>query len=340
MVIVRAPMRISFVGGGTDFPDFYTRTPGRVISAAIDKYVYVTVNRPPLLRAVSARYSASELVDHPKDLKNDRIREALLHLGITSHIDVGSFNDAPLKTGLGSSSSFSVALVKALLTAQGKKNNQDEIAELASKLEIELVNEPIGKQDQYAAAFGGINVFQFNSDHTVGVSPIYLGHEKRLALENHLQIFFTGMTRFASSVLTEQKANIAKKFETLCKMADSVYEFRDRLLAGDYRGLGEILHAGWMMKKTLASAISVPVIDELYDIGRSAGAWGGKVLGAGGGGCIMFVTPPEKQASVAQAVFDIARKNNLAEFTRVPIKLVGSGVEVLLNNGGDRFHIA
>ena len=168
MIIVRAPMRISFMGGGTDLPAFYTKSPGRVISAAIDKYVVMsTVNRPPLLRQVSARYSSSELVDHPRDLKNDRIREALLHLGITSHIDVGSFNDAPIKTGLGSSSSFAVALVRALVVSQGKKMGRGEIAELASKLEIELVKEPIGKQDQYASAFGGFNIFQFNPDHSV-----------------------------------------------------------------------------------------------------------------------------------------------------------------------------
>ncbi len=340
MIIVRAPMRISFVGGGTDLADFYTKTPGRVISAAIDKYVYVTVSRPPLLRTVSARYSSSELVDHPKDLKNDRIREALLHLGILSHIDVGSFNDVPVKTGLGSSSSFSVALMKALLTAQGQKNDRGEIAELASKLEIELVKEPIGKQDQYAAAYGGINVIQFNPDHAVEVSPVYLDYEKKSALENHLQIFYTGITRLASSVLTEQKANTDKKFDTLCKMADSVYKFRDRLLAGDFKGLGDMLHEGWMMKKTLASKVSMPVIDELYDAGKRAGAWGGKVLGAGGGGCIMFMTPIEKKAAVEKAVAAVARKNNLAEFTKMPVHIVQSGVEVLMNSGSEHTDVA
>ena len=333
VIIVRAPMRISFVGGGTDLPDFYTKSPGRVISAAIDKYVYVTVNRPPLLRRITARYSSSELVDHPRELKNDRIREALLHLGITSHIDVGSFNDMPVATGLGSSSSFAVALMKALLLAKGQKSDRATIAELASKLEIELLREPIGKQDQYASAFGGLNVFQFNPDHTVDVAPLYLDFEKQSALENHLQLFYTGVTRLASSVLTEQKANTNSKQGTLSKMADSVFAFRDGLLAGDFAALGAMLHEGWLMKKTLASNVSNPVIDDLYAAGKEAGAWGGKVLGAGGGGCLMFMAPLGKQAAIRNVVMAVAKKHGLADFTEVPVRFVQNGVEVLMNNG-------
>ena len=172
-------MRISFVGGGTDLKEFYTRYPGRVISTAIDKYAYVTVNRPPLVKTVSARYSVSELVSHPRELKHNSVREALLDFGITSHIDVGTFSDVPVKTGLGSSSSFSVALMKALLLSQGKKAGRGEIAELASRLEIDLVKEPIGKQDQYASAFGGLNIFQFNPDHSVDVMPVRLDFKRK-----------------------------------------------------------------------------------------------------------------------------------------------------------------
>lgn len=340
MIIVRAPMRISFMGGGTDLPAFYTKSPGRVISAAIDKYVYVTVNRPPLLRQVSARYSSSELVDHPRDLKNDRIREALLHLGITSHIDVGSFNDAPIKTGLGSSSSFAVALVRALVVSQGKKMGRGEIAELASKLEIELVKEPIGKQDQYASAFGGFNIFQFNPDHSVDVTPIYLDYEKQFGLENHIQLFFTGVTRLASSVLKEQQENTPGKIETLKKMADSVFDFQRSLLKGDFQALGQMLHEGWTVKKTLASNVSNPVIDELYAAGKNAGAWGGKVLGAGGGGCIMFLSPLEKKNAVASAVLAVAQKHKLDDFAPIPVRLVKAGVEVLMDNHGDQVQTA
>lgn len=331
-------MRISFAGGGTDLSAFYERSPGRVISAAIDKYVYVTVNRPPLIQKVSARYSSSELVDHPKDLKNDRIREALLHLGITSHIDVGSFSDVPVKTGLGSSSSFSVALMKALLVAQGKKADRGEVAELASHLEIDLVKEPIGKQDQYAAAFGGLNVFQFNPDHSVEATPVRLDYKKQFAFESHLQVFYTGVTRLASSVLTEQRANTDKRFDTLKKMADSVPLFKDRLLAGDFEGLGALLNEGWSMKKTLASNVSAPVIDDMHAAATKAGAWGGKVLGAGGGGCIMFLAPVERKSAIRNAVLAVGQKSHLEEFAEIPVRLVRGGVEVLLNhNQGGRY---
>ncbi len=332
MIIVRAPMRISFVGGGTDLEAFYRHSPGRVISAAIDKYAYVTVNRPPLLRQVSARYAIAELADHPKGLKNDRIREALLHFGIESNVDVVTFSDAPVKTGLGSSSSFSVALMKALLFSQGKKADNGEIAELASHLEINLVKEPIGKQDQYAAAFGGLNIFQFNPDNTVHVSPVRLDFRQRSNFENHLLLFFTGIARAASSVLTEQQANTEKKLEVLKKMADSVYEFRDKLVAQDFEGLGKMLHEGWQLKKTLASNISNSVIDELYETGLKAGAWGGKILGAGGGGCVLFIAPLEKKVAIREAMKSAAAAHQLVEFNEIPVHFVQSGVEVLMNN--------
>ena len=332
MIITRAPMRISFVGGGTDLEAFYRHSPGRVISAAIDKYAYVTVNRPPLLRHVAARYAIAEAVAHPRELKNDRIREALLHFGIESNVDVVTFSDAPVKTGLGSSSTFSVALMKALLLSQGKKADKGEIAELASHLEINLVKEPIGKQDQYASAFGGINIFQFNPDHSVDVSPVRLDFKQKSNFENHLLLFFTGIARDASSVLTEQKANTDKKLETLKKMADSVYEFRDKLVAQDFEGLGNMLHDGWLLKKTLASKVSNSTIDNLYETGLKAGAWGGKILGAGGGGCVLFMAPVEKKPVIREAMKNAAAAHQLVEFNEIPVRFAQSGAEVLMNN--------
>ena len=331
MIVVRAPLRISFVGGGTDLPGFYRKYPGRVISTAVDKLVYVVVNRTPLIHKVSARYAIAETVDHPSELQHTRIRAALLDLGIHKNIEIASFATLPSKTGLGSSSSFSVALVKALNAFLGKKLNPGEAAEAASRLEIELVGEPIGKQDQHAAAFGGFNVIQFNPDNTVDVRPVLLDYKKRLGLENHLLLFFTGLTRAASSVLTEQKANIDKKFETLKEMADSVPEFEARLTSGDFRGLGEMLHQGWLKKKSLASNVSSGVIDKLYDAGMSAGAWGGKVVGAGGGGCAMFLAPIEKKPAVREAVKRAAADNNLIEFQEIPVKFAQAGAEILYN---------
>lgn len=331
MIVVRAPLRISFVGGGTDLPDFYRRTPGRVISTAIDKFVYVVINRTPFIDKVSARYSIAETVGHPSELQHTRIKAALLDLGIHRNIEIASFATLPAKTGLGSSSSFSVALMKGLYAYQGRTITKEEAAEAASRLEIELVGEPIGKQDQYAASFGGFNVFQFNPDETVNVEPVLLDYKTRLELEDHFLLFFTGITRSASSVLTEQKSNIDKKFDTLKEMAESVFEFKERLLAGDFRSLGDILHQGWLRKKSLASNVSNSTIEDLYNAGMDAGAWGGKVLGAGGGGCVMFLAPKDKKASVREAVKKVAKEKNLAEFRELPIKLVQSGAEILFN---------
>ncbi len=336
MIVIRAPLRISFVGGGTDLPGFYRKHPGSVISTAIDKFVYVVINRTPLIHKVSARYSISETVSRPDELQHTRIKAALMDSGINKNIEIASFASLPAKTGLGSSSSFSVALVKGLNAYQGKKVDKREAAEAASRLELELVGEPIGKQDQYAASFGGLNIFKFNPDESVDVEPVLLDYKKRLDLENHIVLCYTGVTRLASSVLTEQRSNIDKKFETLKEMAASVPEFRNRLLAGDFRGLGEMLHQGWLKKKSLASNVSNSVIDDLYGAGMSAGAWGGKILGAGGGGCVMFLAPSDRKSAVREAVSMIAKDKNLTEFQEIPVKFVQSGADVLFN--GDHEH--
>jgi D-glycero-alpha-D-manno-heptose-7-phosphate kinase len=332
MIVTRAPMRISFVGGGTDLADFYKRYPGRVISTAIDKFVHIAVNRTPLVDKVSARYSVTETVDRAEDIKHTRIKAALTDLGIGTGLEIGSFAMLPASTGLGSSSTFSVALIKALYTYQGKKIDRHMAAELASRLEIELLNEPIGKQDQYAAAFGGFNIFQFNADGSVDVKPVLMGYETRLGLEDHVLLFYTGITRPASSVLTEQKSNIDKKFETLKQMSDSVPEFEARLLKSDFKGLGEMLHKGWMQKKTLASNVSNNAIDTLYEAGMNAGAWGGKVLGAGGGGCVMFLAPIEQKHAIRNAVLTAGHVSGMDSLKEIPVKFVQSGVEILHNS--------
>ena len=333
MIISRAPLRISFVGGGTDLAAFYRISPGRVISTSIDKYVYVAINPTPLINKVTARYSVVEGVNHARELKNDRIREALLDLGIENNIEVGTFSHLPVGTGLGASSSFAVALMKGLYACLGKRIDRKEAAELACRLEIQLVKEPIGKQDQYATAFGGFNIFQFNPDESVDVEPVLLDYKKRLDLEDHIILFFTGITRAASDVLVEQKANVSEKINTLKEMADSVLPFKERLLAGDFKGMGEMLHQGWLKKKTLASKVSNKIIDEFYDAGMNYGAWGGKILGAGGGGCILFLAPLEKKEAIKEALKDIANKNNLNDFKEVPVRFMQSGVEILSTDG-------
>lgn len=333
MIIVRAPLRVSFVGGGTDTSDFYTKSTGRVLSAAINKYVYVTVTATPF-QQITARYSVGETVRNLKELKNDRIREALLVNGIMSGIEISTFSDLPGQTGLGSSSSFSVALVKALSLLRGRQLDSRMCAEEACRLEIDLVKEPIGKQDQYAAAFGGMNVFEFQADGTVAVDPVHLDFRRQLDFEKHLLLFFTGITRKASSVLSEQKENISKDkkhIQTLIAMAESVVPFRQALLKGDFETLGKLLHEGWARKRSLAHSVSNDVLDELYETALREGAWGGKVLGAGGGGCLLFVVHPEKREHVARALEALAAKQALAESSLIPFSFVHSGVEVVVN---------
>jgi len=327
-------MRISFAGGGTDLPDFYTQYPGRVISTAIDKFIYIAINHAPYTNHVAARYSLSEEVSHPSQLKNTRIREALLDLGIENNIEIGSFAPIPARTGLGSSSSFSVALMKGLCAYVGKKLDKREVAEAACRLEIDLVKEPIGKQDQYAAAFGGFNVLQFNADGTVDVEPVLLDYKKRMRFESHLILFFLGTMRDASSVLTEQKANTAKNFNTLKCMSDSVPVFKEVLLHGDFQSAGEMLLEGWTMKKQLASAISNPRIDSLYEIAMTCGAWGGKILGAGGAGCLMMLAPLEKRGAVVDALMIGAKAEGFEGACEIPVGFVQAGAELVINSYG------
>lgn len=332
MIIVRAPLRISFVGGGTDLPDFYKQYPGKVISATIDKNVYVVINPAPLQKGITARYSITETVQDIKKLKNDRIREAIIDLGIVDNMEIGTFSHLPIGTGLGGSSAFTAALIKGLSTYTGEKLDKKDLAEAACRIEIDLIKEPIGKQDQYASTFGGFNIFQFNPDGTVDIEPILIDYKRRIDLENHMLLFFTGITRQASSVLNEQKANISNKFETLKSMTLLVDIFKEQLLKGNFKALGKLLHDNWLKKKRLASKVSNPIIDSLYQAGVRNGAWGGKILGAGGGGCILFLAPLNKKESIRTNLKKIANKNKLIDFKEIPTKFMQSGVEVISNS--------
>lgn len=331
MIIVKAPLRISFVGGGTDLPDFYEKTPGKVISATIDKYVLVAINPAPLLKGITAHYSISETVTSVKDLKNDRIREVMLYFGVEDYLEIGIFSHMPVGTGLGGSSAFTVSLVKGLSTYIGKRLDKKDIARIACEIEINTLKEPIGKQDQYAASFGGFNTFQFNPNGSVDIDPILLSYKTSLDMENNLMVFFTGITRSAKSVLIEQKANIAGNTKPLNSLLKLVNSFQKKLVKGNFKGMGELLHESWLIKKQLASKISNEVIDKLYSTGIKNGAWGGKVLGAGGGGCIMFLVPQNKREDLSRALLKKAGQLKLNDFQEVPVKFVHSGVEIVSN---------
>jgi D-glycero-alpha-D-manno-heptose-7-phosphate kinase len=329
MIIARAPLRISFIGGGTDLPEFYRQYPGRVISTTINKFIYVTINHIPHTKKVIVRYSKIEAVDHPLQLSHTRVREALKDLGIEKDIEITSSADISARTGLGSSSTFSVALIKVLNSYLGKNISKKDVAEAASRLEIELLKEPIGKQDQYAAAFGGINIFQFNSDDTVYVKPVNLFYKTKKDFENHLLLFFTGITRDAASVLLEQRSNINENLETLKNMADSVSKFEGYILRGDFEDASRMLDEAWKRKRSLASKISNDVFDEVYQDGIASGAWGGKILGAGGGGCMLFMVPVAKKEEIKNKVIESAHNKGLLDFEELPFKFTECGVDIV-----------
>ena len=256
MIIIRTPLRISFVGGGTDFENFYRKYPGRVLSTSIDKYVYVGLN-PKFDGNIRVSYSETEDVKNRSEIKHPLARFALEETGIEKGIEITSVGDIPGKgTGLGSSSSFTVGLLQGLHSFLGEYIAPDALAEKACKIEIEKAGSPIGKQDQYAATFGGLNVITFNCDGKIDVEPIYLAPKIKEDFQSHLMLFYTGIQRSSKPILSEQKDNIDKKFEFLKNLSDLVPVFKNHLEKGDFQKLGELLHQNWLWKKELSSGIS------------------------------------------------------------------------------------
>jgi D-glycero-alpha-D-manno-heptose-7-phosphate kinase len=305
MFISQTPLRVSFVGGGTDLPCFYRRQGGAVISMAVDKYVYITVNRR-FDHTLRLSYSQTEIVDTLDQVRHPLFRESIRHTGLTSGLEVTSIADIPSGTGLGSSSSFTVGLLHALYAYQGKYMRPEELAEQACHLEIDVLGEPIGKQDQYAAAVGGLRRYDFNPDGSVYVHPVICSAETRAALSERLMFFYLGGARDARQVLTEQSNNTEKKLEFLQRIRSLVDAFWNVLIRGNgVDEIGEILHEAWTCKKQLAAHISNSGIDELYDRARSAGAAGGKLLGAGMGGFLMLFCEPPLQTAVREALRNV-----------------------------------
>lgn len=290
MVISQTPLRISLVGGGTDFEDFYNEHDGAVVSTAINKYIYVMV-KERFDNKISANYFDVELVDNVFELRHDLIREAAILTGMPTGFEVHIMSDIPTSgTGLGSSSAMVVGLINAFYAYQGRTIDADRLAELACKIEIDILRNPIGKQDQYAVAFGGLNYITFTSKG-IGVNKIKLENDIRRKLDNNLVMFFTNITRKSSAILSEQKENIIKDISTigilksLKTMADEMYHF---LCKNEIDKVGEYLNENWELKKHLSSNISNLTIDKMYKDALSAGALGGKIAGAGGGGFLIL----------------------------------------------------
>lgn len=293
MIIVRSPLRISLGGGGTDLPSYYQSHEGFLLAAAIDKYVYVTVSRP-FVKGIFLKYSKIETVEAISDVEHPIIREALSVINLTSpQIEVHSMADIPAGTGLGSSGSFTTALLKALYTHQKRHLHQEELAELACHIEIDRLSEPIGKQDQYIAAVGGMTCFTFNKDDKVTAAPLGISMDTMFDLEDNLLLFFTGFSRSASGILKDQKVksqrNDAEMLDNLHYVKDLGYRSRDALVDGKTELFGELMHEHWEHKKRRSGGMSNPKIDEWYELGIKNGAVGGKLVGAGGGGFLMFM---------------------------------------------------
>jgi D-glycero-alpha-D-manno-heptose-7-phosphate kinase len=295
VIITRSPLRISLGGGGTDLPSYYREHGGFVISAAINKYVYITLHET-FQQAIIAKYSKTEVVQAWQELQHPIIRESLGMIGIeaTPHLEITSMSDIPAGTGMGSSGSFTTALLRALYQLKKIHVSREEVAERACEIEIERLGEPVGKQDQYIASFGGITCFTIRRDGKVDVEPLNLATETLHDLEDNLALFFTGYTRSASDILRDQELKTRRNDPDMVANLHYVRQLGEESRAafetGDLRRFAEIMHIHWEHKKNRSAGMSNPQIDGYYELARKNGALGGKLIGAGGGGFLMFYT--------------------------------------------------
>lgn len=304
MIIVRTPMRVSFCGGGSDLPAFYQKHGGAVLSAGLSRYIYLSIHPYFNTGKTVCKYSKNEIVDRASDIQHPIFRTLLEKFGING-VEIASSADVPAGTGLGSSSSFTVGLLHVLYSYTSKYVSPSRLASEACQVEINMLGEPIGKQDQYAAAFGGLRVYRFQKDGHVEVEPVIMSSDARDRMENNLLMFYTGDLRSASVILAEQGKNIVtdsdkeKSQIIISKLTDELHK---ELISENIDALGPLLHENWEQKRKLASSITNPLIDEAYERAMSAGATGGKLLGAGGGGFLLFYVPEHRHNAVKNAL--------------------------------------
>ncbi len=303
MIITKTPFRVSFCGGGSDMANFYEKYGGCVLSTSINKYCYISIHPYFNENQTLLKYSENELVDSPDQIKHRIFRQVLTDMGVHG-VEISSTADIPGGTGLGSSSTFTVGLLNTLNCYNGKFVSKDKLAKLACEVEIEKLGNPIGKQDQYGAALGGLNFIKFNQDGSVSHEPILMEGKTYKELQKNLLMFYTGTTRSANTILAEQTKNITSedKAKNLLKMCGLAKDMKVALENNDISSFGKILDEGWQLKKELASGIANPAIDEAYEIAMKNGALGGKLLGAGGGGFLLFYCEEEKQDKLKKAI--------------------------------------
>ena len=309
MIVSRTPLRMSFVGGGSDLPAYYKKNGGAVLSTSIDKYMYITVNKK-FDDNIRLSYSITENESSIQKIKHPIVRNTLNLLDIKGGVEITSISDIPSQgSGLGSSSSYTVALLHALYAYKDENVTKEELARLSSHIEIDLCGDRIGKQDQYSAAFGGLNLIEFNEDDSVVVNPIICKPETIKIMEESIIVFYTGRTRSASSLLSQQSDNMkrADKVELMSNMVSLAYDMKALLENNDVELLGELLDKNWKLKRQMTVGISNSDIDGWYRKGILAGATGGKILGAGNGGFIMFFAPKETHTFITKALKPLQR---------------------------------
>lgn len=306
MILARAPMRITLGGGGTDLPCYYSEYGGFILSAAIDKYLYICVNRPAADDLIRVKYSRYEEVTEPDLVQHDLVRPALKLLGIRDNVEIVSMADVPAGTGLGSSSTYLVALLTSLYELKRERVPTQALAEFAYKVEREMAGHPVGKQDHYLAAFGGITCLEIERDGRVQVSPLDISITTAEDLHSRILLFFTGISRTANNILQEQRRDTEKDdptvVDSLHRTKEMGYRVKEYLENGDLEKFGHLLHEHWENKMRRSGAISNAEIDVWYELARKAGALGGKLIGAGGGGFLMFYCPIRKKGAVRKAM--------------------------------------
>lgn len=322
MIITRTPFRVSFAGGGSDLPSFYRKHEGCVLSTSINKYMYVSIHPTFDRKITSIKYSKAENVEDVRQIQHPIARQLLLDYKV-SGVEINSIADVPSGTGLSSSSAYTVGLINLLKAYTGKYASQAKIAEEACRIEINKLGEPIGKQDQFGTAIGGLKYIRFLPDDSVDVEPVIMCQETRHKLDENLLLFYTGLTHSAGVILKEQGQNLAsdeKKFESMVKMTDLTKEMYGALISDDLTRFGEILHENWNLKREMSSAISNPLVDKYYNIAMNSGATGGKLLGAGGGGFLLFYCEKSKQDRLRSALSDLVE---------LPFSLENGGTKVI-----------
>ena len=322
MIVTQTPLRIGLLGGGTDLPDYYTEHGGRVLNCAIDKYIYVIV-KERFDEAIYINYSRKEIVSRVEDLEHELVREAMLMTGVTRGVEITTLADIPSEgSGLGSSSAVTVGLLHALLAYQGRQVSAEDLAEWACTIEIERCGKPIGKQDQYIAAVGGVRDIHFGPGDQVVAHDLNLPAAGRRALQQQIMMFYTGITRSANNILAEQNANIGDTLPQLDLLRNLAGFAADRLRSGDVDALGPAIRESWEAKRKLASGVSNDQIDQAVSTALDAGATGAKLTGAGGGGFLLVICPVERQRAV---------RESLAHMREFPIKLDRLGSRVVFN---------